>query len=44
MELFQQAKRKRNIDRKDLDKDEAELHNNPDAFTFQPNAHKKAGN
>ncbi len=44
MELFNQAKRKRNIDRKDLDKDEAELQKNPDEFTFQPNSHKRAGN
>jgi len=34
MELFEQAKKKRSIDKKDLNHDDAELMKNPEAFTF----------
>lgn len=43
MELYQQAAKKRNIDRRNLDKDEADLQKDPENYTFRPNAHKKAG-
>ena len=44
MELFEQAKKKRSIDKKDLNHDDAELMKNPEAFTFQPNKERRDGN
>jgi hypothetical protein len=41
MELFNQAKKKKNIDKRDADFEAAKLEKNPEEYTFQPNASKR---
>ena len=39
-ELYLMAQSKKNIDKADRAHDEIEIEQNPDEYTFQPNAHK----